>query len=239
MSPRRRELRGPSRRARRLLAVGAWALGGLLAGVAVAAPSWWTSRGVLTTNAPSDYAAVNVGQAMQIARKAYDEIQAGLPGGAGPTLSNLVFGFAPTNAYTSVAVGQLKALAAPFYDRLIAANFATGYPWSATTSDDADRAMANIGQLKRLFSFDFADGDGDGMPDWWEAQFGLSDPLADPDGDGLTNLAEYTRQTNPLAADTDGDGFADGLEAAEDSSPRSAGSRPSVAILEVYNTRER
>ena len=45
------------------------------------------------------------------------------------------------------------------------------------------------------------DSDGDGMPDWWELQFGTSvstpDGNADPDHDGLTNLQEYLAGTNP------------------------------------------
>ena len=49
------------------------------------------------------------------------------------------------------------------------------------------------------------DGDGDGLPDAWEAQFGL-DPNSgtgdngasgDPDGDGRTNAEELAEGTNP------------------------------------------
>lgn len=62
-----------------------------------------------------------------------------------------------------------------------------------------------------------ADGDGDGMEDWWETLFGLNpddpaDAMDDIDGDGLTNLAEFCAGTNPLKADTDGDGLPDGWE---------------------------
>lgn len=45
------------------------------------------------------------------------------------------------------------------------------------------------------------DTDGDGLPDWWEAQYGLSllvdDASADKDGDGVPNLAEYAYGTDP------------------------------------------
>ena len=67
-----------------------------------------------------------------------------------------------------------------------------------------------------------ADSDGDGMPDGWEAHYGL-DPLTDIDadrdwdmstthGDGLTNLEEYLNSTDPFNTDTDGDGMPDGWE---------------------------
>ncbi len=45
------------------------------------------------------------------------------------------------------------------------------------------------------------DADGDGLPDEWEARYGLdpatADAGADPDGDGFTNLEEYNCGTDP------------------------------------------
>ena len=59
-----------------------------------------------------------------------------------------------------------------------------------------------------------ADDDNDGMPNWWELEFGsgLSDPLADPDEDGLNNLVESENQTDPYRVDTDGDSLSDAFE---------------------------
>jgi len=80
------------------------------------------------------------------------------------------------------------------------------------------------------------DSDGDGMPDWWETQYGLlatqSSGLygatGDPDQDGLSNLSEYMidkyahifghtvpgddLRSRPNQYDTDGDGIPDGDE---------------------------
>lgn len=51
------------------------------------------------------------------------------------------------------------------------------------------------------------DSDLDGMPDWWEQQYGLNvhlaaDAAADPDGDGLDSLGEYHAGTDPNLANT-------------------------------------
>ena len=49
------------------------------------------------------------------------------------------------------------------------------------------------------------DSDSDGMPDWWEVQYGLStnvnDSAGNPDGDGLTNIEEYNSGTLPNVFD--------------------------------------
>lgn len=74
------------------------------------------------------------------------------------------------------------------------------------------------------------DGDGDGLPRWWERDNLLddsnpADAALDPDGDGLTNLQEYNGgvlSSDPRRKDTDGDGLADASE-------RAAGSNPAAA----------
>ena len=61
------------------------------------------------------------------------------------------------------------------------------------------------------------DADGDGLPQWWELDNGLSDgnfadAAQDADSDGSANAQEFARGTNPQLADTDGDGLKDGAE---------------------------
>lgn len=54
-------------------------------------------------------------------------------------------------------------------------------------------------------SFDLLDTDDDGMPDWWEQQYGLDwqtpDGNLDADGDGWSHLAEFLRGTDPTRDD--------------------------------------
>lgn len=153
----------------------------------------------------------NHGQLKNMAKAAVAELDAWLPGGAGGAVHALLEGWstpsAATNDYAAVNVGQLKAVAKPFYDRLIAASYTGGYPWAGKEAQANDYALANIGQVKNLFSFDLAatdaahDSDGNGLPDWWEISYldgrtGV-DPYADEDEDGISNLEEFLQRTNP------------------------------------------
>ncbi|AHF92747.1 beta-glucosidase [Opitutaceae bacterium TAV5] len=80
--------------------------------------------------------------------------------------------------------------------------------------------------------------DGDGLPDAWEQQYGISTvygygvhgAYGDKDGDGLNNLLEYQLGTHPGQKDTDGDGVSDSDEV------NRLGSDPTVADVQVPQT---
>jgi hypothetical protein len=66
-------------------------------------------------------------------------------------------------------------VAKKFYDVLILHGYTDAYPWTGATTAAANDALANLGQLKNLFSFDLTrDSDGDGIPDWRETKFNLN-----------------------------------------------------------------
>ena len=167
-------------------------LGAMLA-TSAQVPAWWTNRNVITTatNAvPNDYAPVNQGQVKwlvtQMAAELDDDLQ--YIGGAGSNVEALIASFSPTNNYLPVNLGQLKNVAKPFYDRfwvLALTNcYPVGsgrpYPWSNSTNQPNDYALANIGQAKWVFSFNTAvDSDNDGIPDIFERDIGSNPYFSD------------------------------------------------------------
>lgn len=118
---------------------------------------------------------------------------------------------------------------------------ASGLDASAWATAEAAGASGRFTARTRALT---ADRDGDGLPDAWEAHYGLdadvADAGADADGDGRTNREEYNAGTDParaedfgrmagisgaatvdtgayplgFSADTDGDGMPDWWEAA-------------------------
>ena len=199
-------------------------------------PAWWTTEDVVSGTA-EDYAPANIGQAKWITMQAHEELAKVLPGGAGFDLYTS-FDEKPASPSASwyedqlavLNVGQLKNLAAPFYDRLheVAPDWledqmdqndtdgtGTHYPWTATTSDDNDYGPANLGQLKAAFCLRFHESNDtpdDGVSDLAEEVYFGSTALelgSDSDSDGLSDLEELARGLNPFDADTDGDGTDD------------------------------
>lgn len=81
-------------------------------------------------------------------------------------------------------------------------------------SYDKKTIFSAFSQVGLYCPTDETDTDEDGMPDGWEAMWGLNpndpnDANQDPDSDGLLNIEEYQSQSNPFLIDTDDDTLSD------------------------------
>ena len=184
------------------------------------APAWWgwedddSGQVAVEATAPAAHRApATLGQAKWMAHRALMELRAVLPASAARVEAALAdedvitdWSFpvteaekqAPSNVLLS---GQLKALAAPFYDELKAVAFSwlanemqlynirqpgwpsNPYPWGPAEGSAQNHATATLGQLKAVFSLDFwadREGGNDGsppVPDLWESYLANLDPL--------------------------------------------------------------
>ena len=184
----------------------------------------------------NNHGPANIGQAKHMAKSALDTLRPILPDVAAQIEADLapILSFSVPDPKTPewiekqkvpLLIGQLKAIAAPFYTRLNAAAPAwlenqrntsgtsspnSIFPWTEGVGDDQNKAIANIGQLKAVFSLDLdklptdlqtLDTDGDGLPDRWELtnridpldngsgniQNGANGSFTAPDGSVITN----------------------------------------------------
>ncbi len=170
-------------------------------------PGWWTdpaTRIIDPAHTDPDRghrSPANLGQLKHVAAMARAHLDTYLPDGAGPEIDALVAAFdspeqSDDDPYAPVLIGQLKALAKPYYDRLMTFSFDTryslqvhglppgwayDYPWPPAPPamgqpgyDPAIRAAwvegnfapALLGQLKLVFSFDLSAPAGE-LPEWW------------------------------------------------------------------------
>jgi hypothetical protein len=183
-------------------------------------PAWWFNQAVIvpiTTHTPpswsggdypvpDDFALANIGQLKNFAGAAAAELNANLPGGAGPQINSLIASWNAAGPgrddFACVNLGQLKNVATIFYDQLVAVRYTDNYPWITTGQNADDYALANLGQLKSIFSFDVAySSTGNGIPDWWALYcYGTTALNAgDPDGlgDDLTILEAFKAGLTP------------------------------------------
>jgi hypothetical protein len=186
----------------------------VLAGLSLDAgnPVWWSdslggNKVLLENTVAANKAPTNLGQIKNVALRAkhYLDRELASVGGAGSGVNARVGEFynlntsqaiftTATNNKAPANLGQLKHIAKPFYDRLIALGVDTRamlrshgapdwqyyYPWTPDPTDDANKAIANLGQLKWVFCFDptvasianpdmlDVDADGDGVMDYIE-----------------------------------------------------------------------
>ena len=114
-------------------------------------PPWWQTQEVTAGGWVDDYAVANMGQLKTIAAKAAAEMIA-RRGSAGVEIGAMTRNWSTSGQdYLAVTVGEVKSVAQMFYDRL-----GLQPPWTATTADDDNFALANIGQVKTAFAFPIA-----------------------------------------------------------------------------------
>jgi hypothetical protein len=56
------------------------------------------------------------------------------------------------------------------------------------------------------------DADNDGIPDWWNKRYNVTESAGDPDGDFLSNFDEYRYGMDPYNPDSNGNGIPDGTD---------------------------
>ncbi len=208
-------------------------------------PLWWADLGVTNANAVQNKGVAQLAQVKNIANMAHFELESLLPGGVGFNVPFIIPNAPDSTWYQTqkkaLNLGQLKAVAKPFYDRLneISPAWVEGqlqasglatlnthyfqdtngyfYPWSPTTPVSENYKPANVGQLKLVFALRFReDADSDSLKDLVElAMYGdtLGDgTTTDYDDDGLSDAAEVQAGTSSLDVDSDHDGILDGAD---------------------------
>ena len=128
--------------------------------------------------------------------------------------SDFLFGEVDTAPDGSLLIGSARSYNK--YAARIANDFSDYQSFLLTTNTYSNYGATFVAAVTR----GGADTDADGMPDWWEAIYGLdssnpNDALLDNDNDQLDNLAEFTAGTNPNLTDSDDDGLSDFVEIME------------------------
>jgi len=200
-------------------------------------PHWWLEKEVILSGVTEvdHLSPANLGQAKHMVRSAVETIE-GANGALADLIKADLQGdpaTAPFSAWPPPAagesdrspllIGQLKAISAPIYTHLNAAvpvwldnemqlkgtrQSGTHLPWSASVGASNNRGVANLGQLKAVFSLPFEalnpDSDNDGYNDAWELTYynslgsiGVANQGDDDDQDGITTLQEAQVNSDP------------------------------------------
>lgn len=189
-------------------------------------PAWWAEYGIKNSNAANNRGPANIGQAKNMVKQALEVIRL-KDADLASKIETSVLAVLGENGLevppqktqqwrdsqkAPLLVGQLKAIAKPFYDeihaidptwltserdRLQTASENSIYPWTEVTTDDQNYAIANLGQLKATFALRLA---------------ALPPPFPDEDGDGLSDEWEILYDLNPSRKDSDSNDVFDGDE---------------------------
>ncbi len=126
-------------------------------------------------------------------------------------------------------VGELKAIADPFYRRLNSAmplwlnqqrmmngtqdpaNPTNIFPWTSATNDDSNKAVASVGQLKAVFTLPFDED--------INFYYGSGPLVSDTNNDGIVDPLAILFRFSSSLNDTDGDGIANAVEVANGTNP--------------------
>jgi alpha-tubulin suppressor-like RCC1 family protein len=139
----------------------------------------------------------------------------------------------PIPVHASITAGSGEIRKVEFFNERIKIGETTSAPWSfdfipatwgtyhltGVATDVHGNQSVRSGAVAVEVPYD---GDGDGLPDWWEKEkldaltAGAGD---DSDEDGLLNGEEFAKRTNPQLPDTDADGIPDGWEVAHGLDP--------------------
>lgn len=208
-------------------------------------PAWWSQGNppVIIPGAPqNNKGPANIGQAKYMAKRALEALQAVHAPTAALIEADLVGAGKPIPTFdvpanpnpqwlesqkAALLVGQLKAIAAPFYTHLhnaaptwLEAERTTNgtntpnsiFPWTADINDDQNRTMASIGQLKAVFALRVeSDSDNDNLSDLfeWIVNGGLSTSTYPANVAAWLIATDSTYNPN---ADYDGDGITNAVE---------------------------
>lgn len=205
-------------------------------------PAWWKDRGVMPsdydekslTAIEENYEAAKVGQLMNMATKAAEELNSVLKYGAGDEINNLVSSFKefdaenPDKNYKALTANELKYVASLFYKRLselpktyvnmpdepafatmpdlTEANFSAVSSNLESKAASEEETIVNVGQLKNSFAWALT-----------------SVPYDDSDEDGLPDSWEMKYFGNLTTANGtscyNGDGVSDLQKYQQDKDP--------------------